>query len=154
MKRSLVVAYGLLVSLVAIPAYAQQSDLQQAIKSYISKQGPLSEKLTLVMADLDGDGGSEAIVTFCIDENMPGGKNAGANNPANVHCDLTVFRQTNEQWGVVAKMNLGQGKLVRITAGKIYIEKLAFGPGDPLCCPSQKRVATFGLRDGKLIRIP
>src|ERR1700674_5724049 len=92
---ALSLAVGLL-SLVALPAYPQQRDLQGAIKAYVSKQGPLSEKPTQVMADLDGDGHPEAIVTFCIDENMPGGKNEGANNPANVHCHLSVFRQTKD----------------------------------------------------------
>jgi hypothetical protein len=152
MKRSLAVAFCLFALLVALPAYPQQRNLQEAIKGYVSKQGPLSEKPTQVMADLDGDGRPEAIVTFCIDENMPGGKNAGANNPANVHCALAVFKQTSDQWGVVAKMNLGQGKLREVKGGKIFVETLTFAASDPLCCPSQKRVAAFELRSGKLIQ--
>ena len=149
---ALSLAVGLL-SLVALPAYPQQRDLQGAIKAYVSKQGPLSEKPTQVMADLDGDGHPEAIVTFCIDENMPGGKNEGANNPANVHCHLSVFRQTKDQWGVVAKMNLGQGQLREIKGGKIYVETLTFAANDPLCCPSQKRVVAVELKGGKLVPI-
>jgi hypothetical protein len=152
MKVSLAVAYSFLLLLVAVPAYSQQRDLPAAIKGYVSKQGPLGEKPTQVMADLDGDGQPEAIVTFCIDDNMPGGKNAGADNPANVHCALAVFKQTNDQWGVVAKMNLGQGKLREVKGGKIFVETLTFAASDPLCCPSQKRVAPFELRSGKLIQ--
>jgi hypothetical protein len=154
MKRTLAVAFCLLASLVALPAYPQQRDLQEAIKDYLSKQGPLSEigKPTQVMADLDGDGRQEAVVTFCIDENLPGGKNARANNPDNIHCTLSVFKQSKDQWGVVAKMSLGQGKLREIRGGKIYVETLAFGARDPLCCPSQKLVSTFELRNGILVK--
>jgi hypothetical protein len=152
MKCSLAAAVCLLALLIAHPVYAQQRDLREAIKAYVLQQGPLDEKPTQVMADLDGDGRPEAIVTFCVDENMPGGKNAGANNPANVHCSLVVFKQAKEQWGVVAKMSLGQGKLREIKGGNIYVETLTFGPKDPLCCPSQKRAATFSLSGGKLIQ--
>jgi hypothetical protein len=153
MKRSLAVAFCLLGLLIAGPAYAQQPALQGAIKGYLSKQGPLNDKPAQVMADLDGDGQAEAIVTFCIDENAPGGKNAGASNPANVHCALAVFKQTGGQWGVVAQMNLGQGRLRGIAGGKITVETLTYRPSDPLCCPSQKRVGTFGLKDGKLVKV-
>jgi hypothetical protein len=152
MKHSLAVAFCLLGLLVAAPAYAQQNDLQKVIKSYLSKQGPLAAKPTQVMADLDGDGQAEAIVTFCIDESLPGGKMEGANNPASVHCPLAVFKQTGDQWGFVAQMNLGQGQLREVKGGKITVETLTYAPKDPLCCPSQKRVATFGLKDGKLVK--
>jgi hypothetical protein len=153
MKRSLAVAFCLLGLLVAFPAYPQQHNLQNAIKGYLSKQGPLSDKPAQVMADLDGDGRPEAIVTFCIDENAPGGKYAGANNPVNGHCALAVFKQTQDQWGFVAQLNLGQGTLREVKGGKIYVEILTFRPSDPLCCPSQKHAATFALKDGKLVKV-
>ena len=138
---------------ITVPAYSQEQNLQDAIERYLRKQGPIDEKPKQVMADLDGDGRPEAIVTYCIDENLPGGKNQGANNPANAHCDLAVFKQIKSQWGVVGKMNMGQGKLREIKEGKIYVEALVFGPKDPLCCPSQTRVARLGLVNGKLSQI-
>ena len=152
MKRSLAVAFCLLGLLVAFPAYPQQHNLQEAIKVYLSKQGPLNDKPAQVMADLNGDGQAEAIVTFCIYDSAPGGKMEGANNPASVHCALSVFKQTGDQWGFVAQMNLGQGTLREVKGGKIYVETLTFGPNDPLCCPSQKHAAAFTLKDGKLVR--
>ena len=151
MKRSLAAACWMLALLAANPAYAQQQGLQQAIKAYVSKQGPLGAKPTQVMADLDGDGRPEAIVTFCVDESAPGGKMEGANNPASVHCTLAVFKQTKDRWAFVAKIDLGQGELREIKGGKIKVETLTYSPNDPLCCPSQKRVAAFELKGGKLI---
>ncbi len=56
------------------PAFAE------AIRIYVSTQGPLSDKPRQLMQDLDGDGLPEAIVRYCVDQNMPGGKFAGANN--------------------------------------------------------------------------
>ena len=76
----------------------------------------------------------------------------GANNPASVHCAVAVFKKTQDQWGFVAQMNLGQGTLREVKGGTIYVETLTFGPNDPLCCPSQKHAAAFALKDGKLVK--
>lgn len=105
------------------------------------------------MADLDGDKSDEAVVAFCIDENLAGGASAGASNPANVHCELAVFTLKKGQWVAVGKAELGQGDVTQVKAGVIHAESINYAPKDPLCCPSLKRSIRFGLKGGKLVRL-
>ena len=141
-----------LVAMVLITASAETPRaLQQAIRSYIARQGPVSEQPKPIMADLDGDKNEEAVVAFCIDENLPGGGNAGASNPANVHCELAVFALKNGQWVTLGQTTLGQGDVREVKAGVIHAESITYAPKDPLCCPSRKRPMRFGLKAGKLV---
>jgi hypothetical protein len=137
-----------------IPALAQTpKPLEQAIRSHIAKQGPVSEQPKPIMADLDADKSDEAVVAYCIDDNLPGGANEGATNPANVHCELAVFALKNGKWVLLGKAELGQGDVKEVKAGVIHAESVTYGPKDPLCCPSRKRPIRFGLKAGKLVTL-
>jgi len=139
----------------AVPvATAQNPAFSDAIRIFVSSQGPLSEKPKQVMQDLDGDGLPEAIVKYCVDQNMPGGKFAGANNPANAHCGLAVFKQSAGKWNVVSNLNIGHGDLRDVRGGVIYLEALVHGPKDPLCCPSLRKEAHLAMRNGTLVKVP
>ena len=141
-----------LLSLVPVTISAQTPPaLAEAIRRHIAKQGPVSEQPKPTMADLDGDKKDEAIVAYCIDENLPGGANAGASNPANVHCELAVFAAKNTGWALVGTAQLGQGEFKEVKAGIIHAESVTYAPKDPLCCPSRKRAVRFALKAGKLV---
>ena len=139
-------------SLIAASAQAPNA-LGEAIRRHIAKQGPVSDQPRPIMADLDGDKKDDAVVAYCIDENLPGGANAGASNPANVHCELAVFAPKNGQWVLVGKAELGQGDVQEVKAGVIHAESVTYTPKDPLCCPSRKRAIRFGLKAGKLVQL-
>ena len=143
-------ALGLVIG---CPAQAQDDGLSAAIKAHLPKKGAKPDVGKPIMADLDGDGRAEAVVRYCIDENEPGGKFAGANNPSNVHCHLAVFENAQSGWHALGQMGLGQGEVRGVKNGVIYVETLTFGPKDPLCCPSQKRVARLALKNKRLVQV-
>ena len=79
----------------ATHAYGQESDLQQAIQRHLAKQGPVMEAPRTVMADLDGNGTAEAVVSHCIN----GSASTGKNNP--VKCivqSVSLSRRTDVGW--------------------------------------------------------
>jgi hypothetical protein len=137
---------------IATHAYGQESGLQEAIRHHLPKQAPVVEAPRTVMADLDGNGNAEAVVSYCINEN-PRGKNARASNPAKVHCTVTVFIQKDARWIGAGQVKLGLGKVRDVRGGVIYAESVNFGPNDPLCCPSRKVSRRLGLKNGKLIQL-
>jgi hypothetical protein len=138
---------------IAAHVYAQDSALQQAIQNHVARQGPVTEPPRTQMAELDRGGSAEAVVSYCINENAAGGRNAGANNPANLSCAVTVFAQKTGQWVSVGQARLGQGKVRDVKGGVIHVESVTFGPNDPLCCPSRKVTQRLGLKNGKLVRL-
>ena len=145
---------AIVFSAIAASADAQaRNSLQEAVRLHIAKLGPVSEQPKPTMADLDGDKKDEAVVAYCIDDNLPGGANAGASNPANVHCELAVFALRNGQWALLGKAELGQGDVKEVKAGIIHAESIKYSAKDPLCCPSLKRSVRFGLKAGKLVRV-
>ena len=146
-------AASILATILATASAQAPKALQEAIRLHIAKQGPVSEQPKPTMADLDGDKRDEAVVAYCIDENLPGGANAGASNRANVHCELAVFALRNGQWALLGKAELGQGEVKEVNAGIIHAESIKYAPKDPLCCPSLKRAVRFGLKAGKLVRV-
>jgi hypothetical protein len=138
---------------IATYAYAQEGGLQQAIQRHMAKKGPPMEAPRTVMADLDRNGSADAVVSYCINENAAGGRNAGANNVANVHCAVTVFTQKNGRWVRAGENSLGRGKVRDVKGGVIYVESVTFAPKDPLCCPSRKVSRRLGLKNGKLVQL-
>ena len=146
-------AAALLAMVLATASAQAPNALREAIRRHIAKQGPVSEQPKPIMADLDGDKTDEAVAAYCIDENLPGGSNAGASNPANVHCEFAVFAPKNGQWVLVGKAELGQGDVQEVKAGVIHAESVTYAPKDPLCCPSRKRPIRFGLKAGKLVQL-
>lgn len=148
--RSAVAAAAL--TMISATASAQvPNSLREAIRRHIAKQGPVSEQPKPTMADLDGDKTDEAVAAYFIDDNLPGGANAGASNPANVHSELAVFALRKGQWVLIGTAELGQGDIREVKAGVIHAESITYAPKDPLCCPSRKRAVRFGLKAGKLV---
>lgn len=134
-------------------ANGQEIRLQQAVQRHLAKQGPVVDAPRTVMADLDGNGNAEAVVSYCTNENARGGKNPGANNPTNMLCAVTVFIQKDGRWVGAGQVKLGQGRVRDVRGGVIYAESVTFGPNDPRCCPSRKVSRRLGLKNGKLIQL-
>jgi hypothetical protein len=147
--RPMFLATSLAAVTLATHAYGQESELQQAIQRHLAKQGSVTEAPRTVMADLDGNGSAEAVVSYCVNESVSGGKN----NPAKVHCAVSVFIQKNGHWLGAGQAKLGQGKVRDVRGGVIYADSVTFGPKDPPCCPSRTVSRRFGLKNGKLTQL-
>ena len=135
------------------PAYAQDAALHAAIKAHLPKKGPAPEFGKPIMADLDGDGRPEAVVRYCINESDPGGKFEGANNASTVHCHVAILENGNGRWRALGEAAIGQGEVREVKNGVIYVETLSYKPKDPLCCPSQKRVARLAVKNKRLVQL-
>jgi hypothetical protein len=117
------------------------------IKRYLKKQGPVIEhRLFRSKAH------NQIVVNFCVDENQKGGKNEGAVNPANYHCNAALFNKKGKL--VFAnQFHLGYGGVKAFANNKVQAESITYSPQDALCCPSIKKKVVFATKSGKLVEI-
>lgn len=93
------------------------------------------------------------VVHYCVDENLRGGKNEGANNSANTHCAIALFnRVSNGRWAFGDEVDLGQGTVKNFGNGVAFAESVIYGDSDALCCPSKRTEIRFNTRGGILER--
>jgi hypothetical protein len=112
----------------------QQPDLQQ----FIQDSGGFVEKARIMYADLTGDGVDEAVVP--VESGGEGGDIA-----------VFVYAYTSGGLGVLLKgLPEDQRLTAAVTAGALTISDPVFADGDPLCCPSQLKVKTYGWDGSKL----
>jgi hypothetical protein len=130
------------VSLIASAA----STLPTAVAAHLKREGPVINRELFQTEEPR----KQLAVYYCVDENLPGGKNEGASNPANVHCNVALFNRRGTSWAFANKRSLGQGKVVAFKHGIITAQSLTYKPDDPLCCPSVTRNISFTTRDGTL----
>lgn len=124
----------------AFQANANTDDLPTEILQAIRTQGPLlDEKNGKHLNAIRDTQSNQIAVYFCINENAPGGKNEGSSNPANVHCEVAIFKLKNQTWIFDQQFPLTQGKLISFSNYSLKMESLTFAYEDPLCCPSVKR---------------
>jgi hypothetical protein len=72
----------------------------------LERRGPVIE------ADVHPLRPGQLAVRYCVDENLEGGKNEGASNPANVHCEAALF-VGGKPWRFVNEISPGQGDVTR-----------------------------------------
>ena len=93
------------------------------------------------------------MVSYCIDENLKGGKNEGASNPANVHCEVALFNRKTK-WVFANSVSIGQGSIREFSRSIVKGENITYEPEDPLCCPSKKNEIIFSTERDKLVVSP
>jgi hypothetical protein len=151
----MIAALGVVAALIVTPTVSADSladtALRDTIKQYVSAQGPVRGDPTVILADMGGDAALEAVVSFCIDENAPGGSSEGASNPANAWCAVSVFSKSGGAWKHTARADLGQGEVKGAKAGVVTVESVTYAKDDPLCCPSVRKTLHLGLRRGQLV---
>lgn len=118
------------------------------IVHYLKKQGPVIERRVFQTGAPD-----QIVVNFCVDENLKGGANEGASNPANVHCEVALFNKKGK-WVFANQVFIGQGSIREFANGRVLGESVTYAPEDPLCCPSKKKPLAFSTEGGKLVAIP
>jgi len=95
--------------------------------------------------DLDGDGVPEAVAVLTAD--------TGGSGTFLHIAPLAVRGGKVQQLGVASLGDRVQIRSIRITDRIIDVRTVEAGPGDAMCCPTQKRQRLFALRDGALTEI-
>ena len=99
----------------------------------------------IILGDLDGDGTEDAAVLLIVD---PGG--------SGTFYYLAVVVDEDGKPRNVASALLGdrvQVKSVSIQSGKIVVNMIAQGPGDPMCCPTLEMTLRYVLQGEKLVEV-
>lgn len=113
---------------------------------YLQKQGPVIE-YKLFHSERPF---AQLVVSYCIDENLEGGKNEGASNPANVHCEVALFNRRSS-WVFASRASIGQGSIQEFKDGVVRGNVISYASEDPLCCPSKENEIVFKTLGGKLV---
>jgi hypothetical protein len=140
-SQGIFMKWFLLLSICCVfQASADTNDLPAEILQTLRTQGPLLDehhgKDFYTIRDTQSN---QMAVYFCINENAPGGKNEGSSNPANIHCEVAIFKLKNQTWIFDQQFPLTQGKLISFSNYRLKMQSLTFAYEDPLCCPSVKR---------------
>lgn len=118
------------------------------ISRYLKKQGPVIE-----YSVFRSEASDQIVVGFCVDENLKGGTNEGASNPANIHCEVALFNK-KAKWVFANQLFIGQGSIRRFSNGRVRGESVTYAQEDPLCCPSKKKEVVFSTEGGRLVAVP
>jgi len=122
-------------------------DTPPEIVRYLKKQGPVIERSVF-----RSEASDQIVMRFCVDENLKGGANEGASNPANVHCEVALFNKS-AKWTFANQLFIGQGSIREFANGRVRGESITYAPEDPLCCPSKKKELVFSTEGGKLVAV-
>ena len=98
----------------------------------------------VAFGDLDGDGYDEAAVLLL---ESSGGSGS--------HLYLAVVGARQESVKNLATALLGdrlQVSSLQVAEGRVRIDSLEHGPGDPACCPAQRAVQEWQMRDRRLVK--
>lgn len=125
-------------------------NLPASVAIHLNRQGPLvSSKFFHSVYPAP-----QMVVHFCVDENLKGGKNEGANNAANTHCAIALFnRGKSGRWVFGDEVDLGQGEVEDFGNGWATAKSVNYGDNDALCCPSRRMKIRFNTSGGKLVRV-
>lgn len=138
----------LAIAVGASSAVFPANNIPQEIARFLKKQGPVIKHRVFRSSS-----SNQIVVSFCIDENFKRGANAGASNPANVHCEVALFNK-QKNWAFANQAFLGQGTVREFANDKVLVESVTYAPEDPLCCPSIKKELVFNTGGGTLVAYP
>ncbi len=125
--------------LLASPAIAAPSakDAEAAVAAYLATKADSANREEAVpvghaVADLDGDGAEEIVLTWST---------MGASYS---HDNLSVLKGTPGAFAEAATLSVnGTTEKPQVSNGTITVEQMTFAKGDPLCCPSLKKTVTY-----------
>lgn len=107
---------------------------------------------TVALEDYYSADKSQRVQYQCSDENMPGGANEGASNPANVHCEATLYLKKSGRWVYADGLRLGQGHVLKFARFQLTAETVEYDLSkDALCCPSKISTLIFDTKNGKFV---
>lgn len=127
-------------------AFAGGKSSQKTITEYFSNNNLIVERKAFY-----NTAATQRVEYYCEDENLPGGENAGASNPANVHCTAALFLKRHNNWMFSDKIELRYGSVKKFTEQRLEIEMLEYGAEDALCCPSERWTRIFNIKSGRFV---
>lgn len=139
----------LLCGLSVTPAIGVEN-LPPTVVAHLNRQGPMISS-AIFRSEYPAP---QMAVYYCVDENLKGGKNEGANNAANTHCAVALFnRGRGGRWLFGDEAVLGHGAIKDFINGLVSGESVEYGKDDAPCCPSVRNQIHFDTGGGKLVRI-
>lgn len=139
----------ILILTVATSAALADEKIPTEVTRYLRTQGPVIDHRLFRSTDPQ----EQMLVSFCVDENLKGGANEGANNPANLHCEVALFNRKSI-WVLANRVSIGHGSVRKFRNGVVRVETISYLPEDSLCCPSKKQEVLFTTTGGKLVAFP
>jgi hypothetical protein len=140
--------FAILALLISGTSFSAEK-MPPSVSRYLKAQGPVIESQAFHATSPK----EQIVVRYCVDENLKGGKNEGASNPANVHCKIALFNK-NRSWAFANRVFLGRDKVHEFKDGTVTGEKITYTEEDPLCCPTRKSSVVFTTTGGRLVRAP
>ena len=122
-----------------------QAEVDKVVKDYLSTQKTEREDVEAQasdVGDLNGDGRPEIVLVWT------------QLGPTYSSSNLTVFSQTAAGYKAVATFPLkGEAELSTVKGGVISVNQKVLGKGDPLCCPSVKKLGRYRLAGKKIVEV-
>jgi hypothetical protein len=127
-------------------AYGQeQAEVDKVVKDYLATQKTEQEEADAqasAVGDLNGDGKPEIVLVW-----TQLGPTYSSNN-------LTVFSKTAAGYKAVTTFPLkGEAELSMVKGGIISINQKVLAKGDPLCCPSVKKLGKYRLVGKRIVEV-
>ena len=142
------IPYLFLVCAVFVNTASANDKTPEQVSSYLRRQGPVIEH-----QEFHATFPNEQIVSrYCVDENLKGGKNEGASNPANVRCEIALFNRKKD-WIFANRIGLGQGTIHEFKEAIVKGKSVTYDANDALCCPSKKANVIFTTAGGRLVKV-
>lgn len=112
--------------------------------------------ITVVEADIDGDGIDDLVVSYSIEGSCYDKKELPPGDCGNYHEEfiaVSLKKDAKSVKPVTVKVG-GRGERMHscftVQGNKIILETLEYRKEDPMCCPSKEGIATFNFLNGKL----
>jgi hypothetical protein len=125
----------------AAPALAQ-GDADAAVKRFLASKKTAEESAESsgsAVGDLDGDGKPELALVWTT------------MGPTYWSNTLTVFAKTTGSYKPFASFDLdGLATLTSVKGGVIVVDQTMYAKGDPICCPTVKRMMRYRLVGKKI----
>jgi hypothetical protein len=146
--------FSLLVALASLTIFthaahalgqSNDKEAEAAVKRFLSSRKSEQESADSqgsAVADLDGDGKPELILVWTT------------MGPTYWHNTLTVFGKTAGAYKPFASFDLtGEAMLSYVKGGVISVAQTVYAKGDPICCPTVKKVMRYRLAGKKILEV-
>jgi len=158
------------ISILALSVNGQTNTEQNVKRKFIEYITPRLDgrelKLKLFIGDINGDGLTDYLISYCVQATEQDKEAGGGNAAANLVCmqdGIAVYINTGNDYILKAEKSMDNFKeysasevsfeVKGIINGKIVCESTAYGADDPRCCPSVIKKTYVMYENGKLVKM-